>query len=78
MVRVFVTCKTLTLTYIHCIYYKEKRHPVLPECHAFLSGALEATRTPDPQLRRLLLYPAELRGHEHYNNVILQFYQFNF
>ena len=42
------------------------------------SGALEATRTPDPQLRRLLLYPAELRGHEHYNNVILQFYQFNF
>ena len=44
----------------------------------YSSGALEATRTPDPQLRRLLLYPAELRGHEHYNNVILQFYQFNF
>ena len=44
----------------------------------YCNGALEATRTPDPQLRRLLLYPAELRGHEHYNNVILQFYQFNF
>ena len=29
----------------------------------FLNGALEATRTPDPQLRRLLLYPTELQAH---------------
>ncbi len=30
----------------------------------FLSiGDLGAIRTPDPQLRRLLLYPAELRDH---------------
>ncbi len=28
-----------------------------------LYGAPEAIRTPDPQLRRLLLYPAELRAH---------------
>ena len=28
----------------------------------FRNGAPEATRTPDPQLRRLLLYPAELRA----------------
>ena len=28
-----------------------------------LYGALWAIRTPDPQLRRLLLYPAELRAH---------------
>ena len=28
----------------------------------FLIGALWAIRTPDPQLRRLLLYPAELRA----------------
>ena len=27
------------------------------------SGTLEATRTPDPQLRRLLLYPTELQAH---------------
>ncbi len=26
-------------------------------------GTPEAIRTPDPQLRRLLLYPAELRAH---------------
>ena len=26
-------------------------------------GTLEATRTPDPQLRRLLLYPTELQAH---------------
>ena len=31
-------------------------------------GTLEATRTPDPQLRRLLLYPTELRGHSKYYN----------
>ena len=29
-------------------------------------GTPEAIRTPDPQLRRLLLYPAELRAHEHF------------
>ena len=28
-------------------------------------GALETTRTFDPQLRRLLLYPTELRAHGH-------------
>ena len=28
-----------------------------------LDGTLEATRTPDPQLRRLLLYPTELQAH---------------
>ena len=27
------------------------------------NGTLEATRTPDPQLRRLLLYPTELQAH---------------
>ena len=28
----------------------------------YLSGTLEATRTPDLRLRRQLLYPTELRG----------------
>ena len=30
-------------------------------------GAPEPTRTADPQLRRLLLYPAELRAQRHNN-----------
>ena len=33
-----------------------------------MSGDPEATRTPDPQLRRLLLYPTELQGHR-LNNI---------
>ena len=28
-----------------------------------LRGAPEAIRTPDPKLRRLILYPSELRAH---------------
>ena len=36
----------------------------------FVNGALWAIRTPDPQLRRLLLYPAELRAqHQNYKMV---------
>ena len=27
------------------------------------TGALEEIRTPDPQIRSLMLYPAELRAH---------------
>ena len=33
----------------------------------FFIGALRAIRTPDPQLRRLLLYPAELGAHFIFN-----------
>ena len=36
-------------------------HLKAAECHSF--GALEGTRTPDPLLRRQLLYPAELQAH---------------
>ena len=36
----------------------------------FLSGTLEATRTPDPQLRRLLLYPTELQAHVSAINIL--------
>ena len=46
-----------------------KRHPVLPECPIFFDGTLEATRTPDPQLRRLLLYPTELQAHVSDNSI---------
>ena len=36
----------------------------------FRFGAPEPTRTVDPQLRRLLLYPAELRA-QRFNNIRL-------
>ena len=32
----------------------------------FLIGALKGTRTPDPLLRRQMLYPAELQAHNRY------------
>ena len=38
--------------------------------YMFLNGALEMTRTFDPQLRRLLLYPTELQGHP-FNDFII-------
>ena len=37
---------------------KRRKHPF----RRLKTGALWAIRTPDPQLRRLLLYPAELRA----------------
>ncbi len=33
-----------------------------------LDGVPEGIRTPDPQLRRLMLYPAELRAHKQNNS----------
>ena len=35
----------------------------------FIDGAPEPTRTVDPQLRRLLLYPTELQA-QRFNNII--------
>jgi hypothetical protein len=34
-----------------------------------LNGALGGIRTPDPQIRSLVLYPAELRAREWYSAV---------
>ena len=44
------------------LYTKQKTQEILG---IFIDGALEAIRTPDLRLRRQLLYPAELRAHDH-------------
>ena len=41
---------------------KEKRHPD-SECLSFVIGAPGGTRTRNPQIRSLVLYPVELRAH---------------
>ena len=45
---------------------KEKEKAPLSK-RSLILGAPEPTRTADPQLRRLLLYPAELRAQRHNN-----------
>ena len=42
---------------------KRTKKPIsVTKSEFFKYGVPVATRTPDPQLRRLLLYPTELRG----------------
>ena len=50
------------LSYIHHEAYRQYNK----KCHQgqVKDGVLGGTRTPNPQLRRLLLYPVELPGHQ--------------
>ena len=43
--------------------FRENKNPRFVSGIIYDCGTLEATRTPDPQLRRLLLYPTELQAH---------------
>jgi hypothetical protein len=51
----------LTTKSIDCQQNKPIKKPPLREAFLALNGALGAIRTPDPQIRSLMLYPAELR-----------------
>ena len=43
-------------------FYKNKEEPIF-RIDSSLFGTLKGTRTPDPLLRRQMLYPAELSAH---------------
>ena len=47
---------------LYSILIKEKEHH-LAVMFFFVAGTLKGTRTPDPLLRRQMLYPAELSAH---------------
>ena len=43
------------------VFYAVKVHFIFPSTKVKENGAPEEIRTPDPQIRSLMLYPAELR-----------------
>ena len=61
---VFIICIVLCLLIGVCLFIfreKSKKKDAIFMTSNFL-GAPEAIRTPDPKLRRLILYPSELRA----------------
>ena len=51
----------------------KKRHSSKTKMSYILSGVPKGIRTPDTRLRRPLLYPAELLGHNQRYNIIQYF-----